>query len=56
MQLVSLCLPAAEKEAHRQRHRRHRVPGGQHALRARYDPVQLPARVRGGAGGERMHG
>lgn len=52
---VYLCLPAAEEETHRQRHRCHRVPGGEHALRARHDPVQLPARVRGGAGGERVH-
>lgn len=53
--VLLLCHPAAEKEAHRQRHRRHRVPGRKHALCPRYDPVQLPACVCGGAGGERVH-
>lgn len=54
--LVYPCRPAAEEEAHRQRHCGHRVPGGEYALCARHDPVQLPARIRGGAGGERVHG
>lgn len=51
-----LCPPAAEEEAHRQRHCSHRVPGGEHTLCARHDPVQLPACICGGAGGERMYG
>lgn len=46
---------AAEEEAHRQRHCSHRVPGGEHTLRTRHDPVQLPACVCGGAGGECLH-
>jgi len=47
--------PAAEEEAHRQRHCSHRVPGGKHTLCTRYDPVQLPACICGGAGGKCMH-
>lgn len=55
LSVVHLWSTAAEETTHRQWHRRHRVPGGKHTVRSWHDPVQLPARLRGGAGGERLH-
>ena len=52
--VVTLCSAAAEEEAHRERHRRRGVPGREHTLRARHDRLQLPARLRGCASGQRL--
>lgn len=42
----------AEKKAHRQRHRGHRIPRGEYSLCAGYDRLQLPSRLRRGPGGQ----
>ena len=47
--------PAAAETAHRQRHRRDRLPGGEHAVLPRHDRLAVPAHVHRRAAARGQH-